>query len=141
MTGRSLKGHAHDSPFRQKDAHEGSATFSPETGDRVSPVFLIHQEGSGHGLFPDDYLPKESKSARKDGAHPASPGSGPEGMFCRNCRNAKRIGYHTRKYIKCWVMRDLWTHGPGSDIRLKDKACSEFDPMKDGEKRETMWVA
>ena len=56
-------------------------------------------------------------------AFPYPPGTGPDGETCKTCRHATRIEYHAKAYWKCGLMKHYWTHGPGTDIRLKDEAC------------------
>lgn len=65
-----------------------------------------------------------------DRAHPAPPGSGPDGMTCGDCAYLVRVPYRDYRYIKCSRMIERWTHGRGSDIRLKDLACREFKEGK-----------
>jgi hypothetical protein len=48
------------------------------------------------------------------------------GKTCRTCRHALRISY-AKGFYKCNLVRDRWTHGTGTDIRLKDPACSFYD--------------
>ena len=40
---------------------------------------------------------------------------------CGTCANCCRVHYHCRTYHKCALR--AWTHGKGTDIRLKDTAC------------------
>ena len=40
---------------------------------------------------------------------------------CRTCRWLCRVGYHDAHYYKC--VYNQWTHGPGSDWRLRWPAC------------------
>lgn len=47
------------------------------------------------------------------------------GRTCGTCRHATRISYG-KSFYKCELARDKWTHGPGTDIRLKDPACSFY---------------
>jgi len=62
---------------------------------------------------------------REDRAHAAPIGTGPAGKQCKDCRHYSR-GSRAR-YKKCWLMRELWTSGPGTDIRAKDAACRYFE--------------
>ena len=56
----------------------------------------------------------------------APPGTGPAGKTCRDCDNyARRRSAKT--YLKCWLMRDVWTGGPGTDIKAKSPACRFFN--------------
>lgn len=58
---------------------------------------------------------------------PALPGTGPQGETCRTCIHAAKIQYHDNAYHKCDLMKNLWTHGPGSDIKLKWEACDKWE--------------
>jgi hypothetical protein len=80
-------------------------------------------------LFGDE-IPDEPLHMRRDIAHAAPVGTGPEGETCRNCRHYTRIEYG-RVYLKCGLMRVYWTHGPGTDIRAKDAACRKFEPARE----------
>ncbi len=53
----------------------------------------------------------------------ARPGSGPAGESCKTCACAYAVG-RTRNYWKCSLVKR--TSGPGSDIRLKSPACSQW---------------
>jgi hypothetical protein len=59
----------------------------------------------------------------------ARPGSGPKGMTCRTCLHAQQQDGGTRNYWKCAIIRHRWTHGPGTDIRLKSPACFYYQPI------------
>lgn len=70
---------------------------------------------------------------REDRAHAARPGSGPEGETCRHCAHRCAVEHNTRVYQKCGLMRQHWTHGPGTDIRAKDPACKCFQRARETE--------
>lgn len=75
-------------------------------------------------LFGDeipDQDPEPTRS-RQDKAHPAEPGTGPVGEICGTCKHYNSIDYHNKTYRKCGLV--VWTHGPGTDIRMRDAACS-----------------
>ena len=76
----------------------------------------------------------------KKGGHYAAPGTGPEGESCGTCRYAVRRKLSSKSVYKCELARRCWTHGPGSDIRLKDPACGGWRAevnltAEDGEER------
>ena len=79
-------------------------------------------------LFGDEIpdTPPDRRRRRVDRAHPAPPGSGPEGKTCRQCAYSVRVPWHDYAYWKCGRMIERWTHGRDSDIRLKDAACKKF---------------
>lgn len=52
-------------------------------------------------------------------------GAGPEGETCGGCANLRRV-QHNRAFYKCGL--EPITGGPGSDIRLKDRACVDWRP-------------
>ncbi len=61
----------------------------------------------------------------RTGAYPASPGSGPAGMTCRQCRHRYSGGSGSRGHPKCRLVRA--TSGPGTDIRVSAPACRMFE--------------
>ena len=80
-------------------------------------------------LFGDeipDVDPPVHNGGRRAYPRPAPEGSGPDMARCRTCKHIARPAYHNKRYIKCGLMRDHWSHGPGTDIRLKDKACAKW---------------
>ena len=83
-------------------------------------------------LFNEDVKSFDKSKRRKtvDIAHPALPGTGPVGETCKTCRFYNRIRYHDRTFRKCEIQKKVWTHGPGTDIRAKDKACLEWKSIK-----------
>lgn len=64
------------------------------------------------------------------GRHPATKMPlADNGETCGSCGNSEPVNYHTRRYWKCRLMPD--TRGPGSDIRLKWPACTQWVPSPD----------
>ncbi len=59
--------------------------------------------------------------------HAAKPGTGPTGETCKTCAHYTRVSW-AGTYRKCGheLARAKWTHGPGSDIRARDPACSQW---------------
>lgn len=66
-----------------------------------------------------------SRTRAKKTGHAAPIGSGPSGETCKSCRYYVRVRY-AGIFRKCSLMREHWTHGPGSDIRAKDPACRHW---------------
>lgn len=62
----------------------------------------------------------------------AQPGTGPEGMTCRDCAFYCHKGGVSGTYPKCRKNEARWTGGRGSDILAKAPACKYFTP-KDSE--------
>lgn len=56
--------------------------------------------------------------------HADMPGTGPTDQTCGTCGYYARVEYHDKVYRKCGLMKPYWTHGPGTDIRAKDPACT-----------------
>ena len=73
-------------------------------------------------LFPDDDL-LGPRMVRKRG-HADTPGTGPIGETCKSCAHYCVVSYRAGKHRKCGAMQRWWTHGPGTDIRAGDPACS-----------------
>lgn len=65
-------------------------------------------------------LRNKSPQAR---GYAAVPGTGPEGQTCGTCHHI----YRTHRFRKCNLMRRIWTHGPGTDIKARTPACSKFE--------------
>ena len=74
-------------------------------------------------------LDKMKRKATVPRGHAWKPGTGPEGETCKTCEyyTVKRLG---GTYRKCWLMKDRWTGGPGTDIRASDPACKKWEPAK-----------
>lgn len=61
----------------------------------------------------------------KKGMYAAAPGTGPDGETCGSCKHCHRSG--DGRYRKCELVRRLWTHGPGTDIKARSAACSKWE--------------
>lgn len=71
-------------------------------------------------------------------AYAATPGTGPAGETCRSClhyTHAANSEGRGKKWPKCGLMRALWTHGPGTDIRARSPACEKWEERGKGENR------
>lgn len=90
------------------------------------------------GVVPEGNPEPRPGSRRPTGpgarAYPAMPGTGPEGKCCRDCENYTRTGngYGLKTFAKCLLMRPMWTHGYGTDIKARSPACSKFVTASDG---------
>lgn len=61
----------------------------------------------------------------------AQPGTGPEGMTCKQCEHKRSMGnYGGKHFIKCELRRATWTNGEGTDILARSPACSKFEPRR-----------
>jgi len=78
-------------------------------------------------LFGDE-IPNAPARKRDDRAHAARPGTGPAGMFCRDCLHRHTIKL-AKSYQKCALMRHCWSGGRATDILCKDAACKYFTPQ------------
>lgn len=58
---------------------------------------------------------------------PHRPGSGPAGQTCGTCKHLEHVEHHDKHYLKCGLMRALWSRGPGTDIRAKWPACRRWE--------------
>ena len=59
----------------------------------------------------------------KKHGHAAVPGTGPKGETCKTCQHCTPTGNGGKTFYKCGLCRIGWTHGPATDIRVKDPAC------------------
>lgn len=72
----------------------------------------------------DQPMQPPAKAKRGQPKGNASPiGSGPTGETCRTCAHARCIKF-AKTYHKCALVTP--TAGPGTDIRLKWPACSQW---------------
>lgn len=55
------------------------------------------------------------------------PGTGPAGETCKTCKHSCRVSGGSKAYWKCGLLRSVWTHGPGSDIKVKAPACKKWE--------------
>lgn len=62
----------------------------------------------------------------RTGAYPATPGTGPAGMTCRQCKHKYSGGTGAHSHPKCALVKA--TSGPGTDIKVASQACRMFEP-------------
>lgn len=62
----------------------------------------------------------------KKTGHVAKPGTGPVGETCGSCKHLFR-NEMARVYLKCALMRAVWTGGGGTDVRARDPACIKWE--------------
>jgi hypothetical protein len=63
--------------------------------------------------------------SRKKG-HAMPPGTGPAGETCGSCRHLYRNDM-SKTYLKCELMRAIWTGSYGTDVRARDAACKRWE--------------
>lgn len=81
-------------------------------------------------LFGWDQPMRPTKAKRRQPKGNPSPiGSGPAGETCRTCVHSYCRSF-AKTYWKC--ARTKATSGPGSDIRLKWQACSQWQKKEEG---------
>lgn len=61
---------------------------------------------------------------------PVPSGTGPAGETCRTCKHLCHTG-HDGKYLKCGLCREMWTHGPATDLRARWPACAKWETKED----------
>lgn len=70
------------------------------------------------------------------GGYAKPPGSGPKGETCGSCEHYTRVQVMSGRFFrKCGLMEAHWTHGPGSDIKMKSPACSLWEATTEIEDR------
>ena len=68
---------------------------------------------------------RKKRTSTQPNGYATRPGSGPAGETCKTCHHCCQIQY-TKNFYKCALMKKHWTHGVGSDIRLKSPACRHW---------------
>lgn len=65
-------------------------------------------------------------------ATPAPVGGGPAGERCGTCAHATRtMACGGKVFYKCGLMQKHWTHGAGTDIKLRWPACSQWQSREE----------
>ena len=71
-------------------------------------------------------------AGRKMGdGHAGTPGTGPSGETCGTCKYLACHRPNKKRYYKCGIGNI--THGPATDIRLKDPACEHYRGQKNAQ--------
>lgn len=82
-------------------------------------------------LFGEEIVHVSALSVRNlrgyKGGYASRPGSGPKGERCGTCRHDVRLEGPNRNYHKCALCKPNWTHGAGSDIKMKTPACAKWE--------------
>ncbi len=66
----------------------------------------------------------------KKTGYASTPGTGPAGKTCRDCEHYCSVPYHNKTWRKCGLLKKVWTHGPGTDIKASSPACEKFEEAK-----------
>lgn len=73
---------------------------------------------------------ERKRKPTKPNGYAARPGSGPAGHTCGDCEHKQRVCGGSKVFSKCGLCERNWTHGPGSDIRVKSPACQFWVPVQ-----------
>lgn len=84
---------------------------------------LLHLD---RALTPTERKRLERSTRSKKHGHAAPPGTGPKGETCGSCKNLYRKSMG-KTYLKCWLMKAVWTGGGGTDVRARDLACRKWE--------------
>ncbi len=84
-------------------------------------------------VFGDD---PEARPINYSKGHASPPGTGPPSETCGTCQFCITVRHHDKLYRKCGLMEQFWTHGPGTDIRRKDPACRDWEPIDNPDEEE-----
>lgn len=72
-------------------------------------------------------LAKKGRKPTPKRGYADKPGTGPEGETCKTCRHIYR-NQMAKTYLKCGLMRAVWTGGAATDIKASWPACSKWEP-------------
>lgn len=72
------------------------------------------------------------KSPGKKNGYAAQPGTGPAGECCKTCAHLYRNKW-AKTYLKCDLMRAVWTGGAGTDVKASSPACRRFEKREDSQ--------
>lgn len=72
-----------------------------------------------------------AKTVTAKRGHAGHPGRGPKGETCGSCLHRTPVHGGRKAFSKCKLNERNWTHGPGSDIKMRDPACELWAPNQD----------
>lgn len=84
---------------------------------------LLHLD---RALTPQERKRLAASTRTKKHGHAWAPGTGPEGETCGSCKHLARKTM-ARTFLKCALMRAVWTGGYGTDVRARDPACKKWE--------------
>ena len=70
--------------------------------------------------------PAQNTGRKKPPCTPAPVGSGPA-ETCKTCKHKYQTSGTANRYLKCGLMRAVWTKGPGTDIKASWPACRMWE--------------
>ena len=73
-------------------------------------------------------IARNGRSTPVPRGHAAPIGTGPTGESCGTCARLWR-GAGAQAYLKCALMREIWTRGGATDVRARDAACRRWEPQ------------
>lgn len=77
-------------------------------------------------IFPPHIEAQVTHAAKfRKGLYAALPGTGPSEETCGSCKHCHRS--YDGRFRKCDLVRRLWTHGPGTDIKARAPACNKWE--------------
>jgi hypothetical protein len=82
-------------------------------------------------IAPAAVEPPRGKHYTKPKGYVAPPGSGPESETCGSCEHIVRCVRGRKRWHKCGLNVDRWTHGRGSDVLARTPACREWEKEDD----------
>jgi hypothetical protein len=86
---------------------------------------LLHLD---RALTPTERRNLAIKTRSKKHGHAAPSGTGPQGETCGSCKNlARETARGGRTFLKCALMRAVWTYSYGTDVRARDAACRKWE--------------
>lgn len=74
-----------------------------------------------------DLFGEEPAKIKNPRAYAGTPGLGPPGKTCGDCRYRVQVLYHARKYPKCEKNRGSWSHASSTDCHRGTLACQHFE--------------
>jgi hypothetical protein len=92
-----------------------------------TPQELMDGPYLGVGMRKGKAIPGARRSSALPRGHAAPIGTGPAGETCGGCRHAHRMEGSSKHWIKCELMRAIWTGGTATDIRAGDAACRQWE--------------
>lgn len=80
----------------------------------------------GPAMTPDERRKLFGRPSPGPKGYAAPPGTGPEGETCGSCAHHATVR-HASIYHKCGLLRQAWTRGQATDIRVRSPACKLWE--------------
>lgn len=73
-----------------------------------------------------DITQNKGGAPKKNGLYASTAGTGPDNETCKTCKHLFSFTM-AKTYYKCLLVKHHWTHGSGTDVKVKTPACDKWE--------------